>query len=458
MSARQARKFCLVLLLAGAAASCKPTPESQTKSMKVEARKALRQQSYDNAIRVARSLIERQPQDDDAWSYLAQAQFAKRDFGGTRETLDRWRHAVLEPSSKLGELEGDLALANGDARRAAAAWHDVLNEDPQNVRVLEKVGFLERSQRHWQEEISAWSALLRLNESASTHANRALARRHLHQWDEALADLHRAQDLAPKEAEVISCARRFEKISKVLVEIRELDSRIASAPTDAELLSDRALLFLRADDADLAIQDTEQAARVAPWAIRPVLFQALALIGINRADDCVKLLVRKTIRLEQLSPEMLETFARLDRDISVERTNAEHFVSRAWSLNEIDQPALAVRDAETAAKLDPQSVGAMNEWGFALAKLGAAEDGYGKVKRATELDPSYAAAWQYRGELEMQGGNIPAAIESFSRALAINQTAASLRKREECYLRIGQRNRADQDHRALQELSARSLK
>jgi len=168
--------------------------------------------------------------------------------------------------------------------------------------------------------------------------------------------------------------------------------------------------------------------------------------------------VRKTIRLEQLSPEVLETFARLDRDIAVERTNAEHFVSRAWTLNDIDQPALAVRDAETAAKLDPQSVGALDEWGFALVKLGATDDGYAKVKRATEVDPAQAAAWQYRGELEMQRGDTLAAIESFTQGLAINQSAASLRKREECFLRIGQRNRADDDHRALQELTARSVK
>jgi len=446
-----------VLVLNGMT-DCKPTAEQQSKTLKLQLRKALRLQSYDSAIRIARAVIDRSPQDDEAWAHLAQAHLARKDWNALKETLEQWRKTVVEPSSRLGELEGDLAFAQSDLQRAASQWHDVLNEDPKNVRVLEKVALLERRQRHWQEENAAWTSLLQLNETAGAHINRALARRHLHQWDEALNDLHRAQEVAPDDTEVKSCARRFERLNTFRTEIHDLDSRIAATSGDAELLADRALLFLRADDPDLAIDDAEQAAKVAPWAVRPILFQALALIGLNHADDCVKLLVRKSIRLEQLSAEVLETFARLDRDISVERTNAEHFVSRAWTLNDIDQPALAVRDAETATTLDPQSVGALNEWGFALVKLGAVEDGYAKVKRATEIDTGYAAAWQYRGELEMQRGDLPAAIESFTHALSVNQTAAALRKREECYLRTGQRNRADDDHRALQELAARSLK
>jgi hypothetical protein len=58
----------------------------------------------------------------------------------------------------------------------------------------------------------------------------------------------------------------------------------------------------------------------------------------------------------------------------------------------------------------------------------------------------------------MQRANNLAAIESLSRALNIEQTAAALQKREECYRRVGLLARAEEDHRASQALSARAFK
>jgi tetratricopeptide (TPR) repeat protein len=119
---------------------------------------------------------------------------------------------------------------------------------------------------------------------------------------------------------------------------------------------------------------------------------------------------------------------------------------------------LALQDAERAARLDPKSASACVEVSYSLMKLGRAKEASDKIKQATELDPNLASAWQYRGELEMAEGNNLAAIESLSRALAIQQTAAGLQKREECYRRVGLHARADEDHRALEQLAARAFK
>ena len=58
----------------------------------------------------------------------------------------------------------------------------------------------------------------------------------------------------------------------------------------------------------------------------------------------------------------------------------------------------------------------------------------------------------------MQRGDNLAAIDSLSRALAIEQTVMALQKREECYRRAGLQARADEDQRALQKLTARALR
>ena len=87
------------------------------------------------------------------------------------------------------------------------------------------------------------------------------------------------------------------------------------------------------------------------------------------------------------------------------------------------------------------------------AKLQRTPEAYTRIRRATELDPNFSTAWQYRGELEMQQTDYLAAIESLTRSLAINQTAAALAKREESYRKLGLLAKAEQDHKTLQDFS-----
>lgn len=54
----------------------------------------------------------------------------------------------------------------------------------------------------------------------------------------------------------------------------------------------------------------------------------------------------------------------------------------------------------------------------------------------------------------MQRIDYLAAIESLTRTLAINQTAAALARREECYRKLGLLAKAEDDHKTLEQLSA----
>ncbi len=55
--------------------------------------------------------------------------------------------------------------------------------------------------------------------------------------------------------------------------------------------------------------------------------------------------------------------------------------------------------------------------------------------------------------LLMARGDFVAAVESLSRAIAINQTPAALEKREQCYRHIGLFAKAEEDHRAIDALN-----
>jgi tetratricopeptide (TPR) repeat protein len=274
----------------------------------------------------------------------------------------------------------------------------------------------------------------------------------MHRWVEALDDSRRAQELAPNDPDVRRGAKVFERLGKFLAQIRELDARLAMTPEDDQLLADRALFFLRGQDYELALIDAEAAGQKAPWAMRPRLFRAVALIELGRASECEGFGVDPRLRFASLSPEFLETVGRLDAEILLERDNAELYISRAWQLNEIGQPKLALEDAETALRNDANSAAALVEASYALTKLVRKDDALQRISHATEVDPTLPTAWQYRGELEMAREDYPAAIISFSRVLALNQTTAALQKREQCYIKLGQYQQAEGDHRALEKL------
>ena len=458
---RARRQACVVaglIIVAGLLVlpGCSRAAKKEEKALRAELQKALDQQAYERAIELARRHLKLRPQDNGTWDRLIRAQFGLHDLAAVSQSLDDWRNSAGEPSVKLDEYAGDFAAAKKDGPWAAAAWRKAAAANPKNIRIWEKIARAEKTQKHWGQVNDAWTAYIAVQDNAMARINRALCRRHLHRWPEAFEDLERARLLGPDDPEVLRGGKLLDQAGRFLADIRELDSALALSPNDPGLLADRALLFLRCEDYDLALEDAEAASHHGPWAMRPQLFHALALLALGRADECEKLGVHPLIRLEALTPEFLETIGRLDSEISVELNNAELHVSRAWQLNEIGQPGLALQDAATAARLDPKSAGACAEASYSLTKLGRAAEALDQIKRATEFDPNFATAWQYRGELEMARGETLSAIESFTHAIEANQTVIALQKREQCYRRLGLLVKAEQDRRAREELSRAS--
>jgi tetratricopeptide (TPR) repeat protein len=452
---RQARTFAAGLIILTLPA-CHRAGSKEEKALRAELQKAIDEQAYGRAVELARSHLKLKPQDNGTWDRLVRAEFGLHDLSAVSQTLDDWRNTVPEPSLNLDEYAGDYAGAKNDDAWALAAWKRVADADPKNVRVWEKIARLEKRNHFWTKEETAWTAIIALQENAVARINRALCRRRLHRWRDAFEDLDKARALAPDDTEVQRGAKLLERIGKSLNEIRELDSALAISPTDVGLLTDRALLFLRAEDPELALEDAEAAGKIGTWAVRPKLFQALALIALGRPDECEKLGVNKTIRLETLTSEFLETVGRLDSEISAERNNAELYASRAWQLNEAGQPALALQDAETAMQFDAKSAAACAEASYALTKLGRAEEALQQIEHATQLDPNLATAWQYRGELEMARGEILSAIDSFTHSVETTPTVIVLQRREQCYRRLGLLVNAEQDRKAREELARAS--
>ncbi|MEO5722667.1 MAG: hypothetical protein ABIR71_14550 [Chthoniobacterales bacterium] len=441
----------IVLLVALVfAPACKPRLTPEQRALRTEARQALQAQSYARAAELGRQVVDFLPRENDAWEDLVEAQLGAGDLSAAAQSLGAWKAAIPQDSARRWESTGDLALAEVDSARALASWNKALDRRPH--RVLQKLAQLHHVEKRWSQEEETLTRLLALDDAAANRVRRALVRRRLHRWPEALEDLRRARELEPQAEEVQKATALFERVGKFLSAIQDLTARLAITPGDDQLLTDRALLFLRSGDPEMALADSEAAGKLATWAMRPRLFGGLALIELGRAGEAEAAGIKGQTHLDALTPEFLETISRLDAEMSVERNNPELYVTRAWQLNDISQPALALQDAEAAVRFDANSAGAHAEMSYALAKLGRRDEAFEHIKKATELDANFSTAWQYRGELEMARDDCDAAVESLSRALAINQTPIALQKREECYIKLGQFEKAQADRRALEAL------
>lgn len=453
---RSLQIFASVTTIA-AVAACDRGPSAEEKALRAELRGALHDRAYERAETLAHQLVGSAPRDNGAWERLVRAQLGRGKIAEAKQTLAEWRSTIRKPAAKWDELSGDIANKEQDGAAALLFWSKALAPNPKNLRVLNKLARAHRAQEQWPEEEAMLTVILELKDDAGTRMERALCRRRQHRWSDALDDFHRAQQLDPGDPDVRRGARLFERLGKFLAEIRKLDARLATRPEDDQLMADRALLFLRSEDAELALQDATAAAKLAGWTVRPKLFQCIALTNLGREGECSGVGADSRLRLEALSAEFLETISRLDAEISVERNNASLYVTRAWHLNEIGQPALAIADAETALRHEPKSASAYVENSYALMKLGRSDEAFEQIKRATDLGSTQSTAWQYRGELEMARGDHAAAIESLSRALALEQSPTVLQKRAECYQQVGLIAKADEDRRAYQDMAARGL-
>jgi tetratricopeptide (TPR) repeat protein len=441
------------LLLSG----CQPESVRQERNLRRQLSHELHNHSFATAAPIARQLLQKRPRDERLWKQLVQAQLGLHDLDGARESLQHWRAAIPSPSIRAEEFHGDIVREEHDYPAALAAWDKVLQAQPNNRRVREKVASLHQTMGHWTDAEAAWDAAIKQKETVTARLNRAVCRRRLHHWDAAFDDFQHAQQLGADDPEVRRWSKVFDGLQQYKEQILELDAKIAVSPEEVGLLGDRALVFLRAEDPEMALEDAEKASRLGPWAVRPRLFQGIALVQLGRAKQLDAVGLRKPLSLQSLAPEFLETVSRLDLAIAVERTNPEHFITRAWQLNEIGQPKLALQDAETAVGLDSKSAGAMTEMAYALTKLGRPDEAYDKVRQATQFDSSSAPGWQYRGELEMSRGDFLSAVDSLSHAAGIHQTVPVLQKRAECYERLGLNARAQEDRRSVQQLLATTV-
>ena len=409
-------------------------------------------------IELNRRIVAIVPSDSNAWENIAQGQFEIEDYDRLGETLEAWQKAVKRPPAAIEDFRGDLAVKLKDYANAERHWLAFLARKPSpgNVAAIyDKLANLCADQSRWADCASYDAKAIAAEDSASRRVAHACVLLRLRQWDAAYAEMAKANKIDSTDAEVKKWLPQFERLGEFLPQIRTLDAQIKKSANDSALLLDRARLFTLAKRPLLALDDCERAMKLQPASMRARIQTAEALFDVGQPDDAAKLQVNSKLARDkenQVSIQALRELSNEDTHIAQDPGNAEPLAARAKTLRDLRQLPLALADARAALAINDKLAAAHFEAARDLDALDQSKEALVHAVKATELNPNDGEAWYYRGVLEAERADFPAAIESLTRSLKLGETLEALRKRENCQRRIGRIDNANADLKRIREL------
>jgi len=409
-------------------------------------------------IELNRRIVAIVPSDSNAWENIAQGQFEIEDYDRLGETLKAWQKAVKRPPAAIEDFRGDLAVKLKDYANAERHWLAFLARKPSpgNVAAIyDKLANLCADQSRWADCASYDAKAIAAEDSASRSVAHACVLLRLRQWDAAYAEMAKANKIDSTDAEVKKWLPQFERLGEFLPQIRTLDAQIKKSANDSALLLDRARLFTLAKRPLLALDDCERAMKLQPASMRARIQTAEALFDVGQPDDAAKLQVSSKLARDkenQVSDQALRELGNEDTQIAQDPGNAEPLAARAKTLRDLRQLPLALADARAALAIDDKFAAAHFEAAHDLDALDQSKEALVHAVKATELNPNDGEAWYYRGVLEAERADFPAAIESLTRSLKLGETLEALRKRENCQRRIGRIDNANADLKRIRDL------
>jgi tetratricopeptide (TPR) repeat protein len=410
-------------------------------------------------VELSRRIVEIAPSDSETWEKLARSQFAMKDFDRCEATLDRWEKTVKPRAAIIDDLRGDLALAQKDYTNAERHWLAFVAAKPKRTDAADtyaKVADLCVKQARWRDVLEFRTRVVNLEDTAANRVARATALLRLHRWNEAYAEMKKANAQDSSDAQVKEWVPQFERLQTFLPRLKTLDAQIAKSPNDVAPLLERARVFTLSGLPLLALEDSERAMNLQPASMRARIQTAEALLDTGRGDDAARLQVsRNLLRADDkhVSEQALGELGASDALLLQNPNKADALAARSKILRELRQFTLALAEAGAALAIDNKSGAAHFEAAHDFDGLGQTKDALAHARTATELDPNDSIKWYYRGVLEAQRANFSAAIESQTRSLGIRQSLVALREREKCERRIGKVSDADADLRRMRDLS-----
>jgi hypothetical protein len=461
--------IAVLILLTGSGFAATQEPELQR--LRDQLKKA--QDAQDNAaiIELSRRIVAIAANDSATWDTLAQTQLESEELDDLERTFDAWQKASKRPPAAIEDFRAGLCFKRKDYQCAEQHWLAFIATKPPRADVAtdyDNLAELCAAQSRWADHAAYRAKAIAAQDTAARRVLRAVAFLRLRNWDAAYADMAKANKMDATDPQVKEWLPEFERLQKLLPQIKALDAQIAKSQNDAAvagLVLERARVLILAGRPLLAIDDAERAFKLQPASMRARIELAEALLDGGQAEDAAKLEVDRYLRRGEdklataspssgghVSDQALRELGRLDARLSANPKDADALVARARILRDLRQFTLALADANAALAINDKSAAAHFEAAQDLDGLDRQKEALLHARIATELDPNDSKMWFFRGVLERQRADFAAAIASQTRSIEISESLPALTEREQCQRRVGKTAEADADLRRIEGL------
>lgn len=371
-----------------------------------------------------RQLISK-PKKNAVWADLVEARICLRDFCRAAEALQIWRRTVSNVSKSyplIERLQGDLDYSQGHLEEATGAWQLYVQQAPVDITGWDRLAWVLERQKRLREAKDALSSALKVKADASHYAWRARLSILLRDWDGAAADVQAGNKLDATKEAIQALFPIFERSDKWRPQLNALDAAVQADGAGVEALLDRMELLAGQGFLEGAYEDAAEAARRSPRSLRAQVWKgALAWErgGIrSEVGDVAKTDRRKLKRWVPHWPTLLR---QMDQDNNPE--------TRAQALLKLRQPLLALKEVgETDGS--PAKV-------LALLELKEIPKAGETARRATELHPEAADAWEAMARVNMVNGNPREALQNLDQCMQLNPAGKYTGLRKEAETALG---------------------
>ena len=448
--------IAITALLCGAALARAETPE--LKQLRLQLKAAQDANDKPAIAELGRRIVAIDPNDVATWNALAKSQLEIEDLDDLGRTLDAWQKTAQRPPAAIEDFRGYLCFKSKDYQCAEQHWLAFVATKPAAADVAtayDNLAAVCAEQARWADHASFRTKAIAVRDTATRRVLRAMALLRLHKWEDAYADIAKANKMDATNPQVKQWLPQFERLQQFLPRIKPLDAQIAKSPNDPAPLLERARILMLAGRPLLALDDAERAFKLQPASMRARIQTAEALLEVDRANDAAKLDVNRDLirgKDRPVTDEVLRQLAALDSRLAQNPKDIDALIARAKILGQLRQFTLSLADANAALAIDDKSAAAHFEAARDLDALDREKEALLQARIATELDPHDSTKWFFRGVVERQRADFAGAVASQTRSIELSESPLALSEREQCERRLGKAAEADTDLRRIREL------
>ena len=324
--------------------------------------------------------------------------------GDRKDAIQRVNQAIKLYGDDKKKHSSALVLRSrlqSEQEKRLADLSKAIELDAGNTEAWQTRAALRIGEGDWDKAVDDFQQLVK-NDPKNVGARQALAETllNLKKHDLALEQVNKAIELAPEAAINYTLrARVNESRGKKDEALADLGEALKVDPSNLVALMSRATMHLQADDLKSARADVDRALQVNPGLSRAILIRSLISAEEGRMTDAisdVQILLRNNpnnadMQLQLASYYMADSRPRkaitiLDKLIEKDKGFWQAYRTRADALLSIGKHAEAVRNYETALKLQPESTNILNNlsWVLATSPKDDVRDGKRSIEMATK--------------------------------------------------------------------------